>query len=106
MKILKTYLRVCLVLLPLSFLPIIIDAFGLGKNWLMLGFRTLRDLGTLGIAIYYLNEYNGVKGAYYLTLSSLLMSVVFLVTMALFYHLKLNSTGKSDYEYIEDSIVD
>ena len=36
MKILKTYLRVCLVLLPLSFLPIIIDAFGLGKNWLML----------------------------------------------------------------------
>ncbi|MDD3998993.1 MAG: tetratricopeptide repeat protein [Candidatus Shapirobacteria bacterium] len=35
-KILKTYLRVCLVLLPLSFLPIIIDAFGLGKNWLML----------------------------------------------------------------------
>jgi len=36
MKILKTYLKVCLVLLPLSFLPIIIDAFGLGKNWLML----------------------------------------------------------------------
>ena len=36
MKILKTYLQVCLVLLPLSFLPIIIDAFGLGKNWLML----------------------------------------------------------------------
>lgn len=36
MKILKTYLRVCLVLLPLSFLPIIIDAFGFGKNWLML----------------------------------------------------------------------
>ncbi|MBP6989696.1 hypothetical protein KBB48_02900, partial [Candidatus Shapirobacteria bacterium] len=36
MKILKTYLRVCLVLLPLSFLPIIVDAFGLGKNWLML----------------------------------------------------------------------
>lgn len=35
-KILKIYLRVCLVLLPLSFLPIVIDAFGLGKNWLML----------------------------------------------------------------------
>lgn len=35
-KILKTYLKICLVLLPLSFLPIVIDAFGLGKNWLML----------------------------------------------------------------------
>lgn len=72
-----------------------------GRNWLMLGFRTLRDLGTLGIAFYYLNEFNGVNGAYYLTLSALLMSVVFLVTMAVFYHFKLNSTGKSDYEFIE-----
>jgi O-antigen/teichoic acid export membrane protein len=72
-----------------------------GKNWLMLGFRSLRDLGTLGIAFYYLNEYKGVKGAYYLTMSALLMSVVFLVTMAVFYHLKLNSTIKSDYEFIE-----
>lgn len=62
-----------------------------GKNWLMLGFRSIRDLGTLAIAIYFLITYNGIKGAYYLSMSALFMSVIFLATMALFYHLKLNA---------------
>jgi len=34
-KILKIYLKLCLVLVPISFLPVVIDGFGWGKNWLM-----------------------------------------------------------------------
>lgn len=34
-KILKTYLKVWLFLLPIFFLPVIVDGFGFGKNWLM-----------------------------------------------------------------------
>jgi len=73
-----------------------------GKNWLMLAFRSLRDLGTLGIAIYFLTTFNGERGAFYMTLSALLMSVIFLLTMAVFYHLKLNAKGNIEYEFTED----
>lgn len=34
-KILKTYLKVWLFLLPIFFLPVVVDSFGFGKNWLM-----------------------------------------------------------------------
>lgn len=34
-KILKTYLKVWLFLLPIFFLPVVVDGFGFGKNWLM-----------------------------------------------------------------------
>jgi Tfp pilus assembly protein PilF len=35
MKILRTYLKVWLFVLPIFFLPIVVDAFGFGKNWLL-----------------------------------------------------------------------
>lgn len=35
-NILRTYLKVWLFLLPIFFLPVVVDSFGLGKNWLML----------------------------------------------------------------------
>lgn len=34
-KILRTYLKVWLFLLPIFFLPVVVDSFGFGKNWLM-----------------------------------------------------------------------
>ena len=34
-KILRTYLKIWLFLLPIFFLPVVIDSFGFGKNWLM-----------------------------------------------------------------------
>lgn len=34
-KILRTYLKVWLFILPIFFLPIVVDSFGFGKNWLM-----------------------------------------------------------------------
>jgi len=34
-KLLKTYLKGCLFLLPIFFLPVVVDSFGFGKNWLM-----------------------------------------------------------------------
>ena len=72
-----------------------------GKNWLMLGFRSIRDLGTLAITIYFLISFKGEKGAYYLTMSALLMSAIFLSTMALFYHLNLNAQGVPTINSIE-----
>lgn len=36
-KVLSIYLRVCLVLLPIFYLPIVVDAFGLGKNLMIFG---------------------------------------------------------------------
>ncbi len=72
-----------------------------GKNWLMLGFRSIRDLGTLGVAVYFLTTYNGAKGAYYLAMSALLMSFIFLATMAIFYHLKLNAKINIDNKFLE-----
>lgn len=35
-KILRNYLKGCLFLLPIFFLPVVVDNFGFGKNWLML----------------------------------------------------------------------
>lgn len=34
-KILRTYLKVWLFVLPVFFLPVVVDNFGFGKNWLM-----------------------------------------------------------------------
>lgn len=34
-KILRSYLKVWLFLLPIFFLPVVVDGFGFGKNWLM-----------------------------------------------------------------------
>ena len=35
-KILQMYLKVWLLVLPIFFLPVVVDSFGFGKNWLML----------------------------------------------------------------------
>jgi len=62
-----------------------------GKNWQMLGFRSLRDLGTLGLAYFFIIHFKGEKSAYYLSLSVLIISIIFLLTMSIFYHSTLSS---------------
>lgn len=59
------------------------------RNWLMLLFRILRDGLGLAIGYYLIMEENGLNGALSLAKSSFIVSVIFLVLMAMVYELKI-----------------
>lgn len=61
------------------------------KNWLMFVIRMLRDSGILLITYLLLQERGKNEGAGVLAVSTLLMSVVFCIVIALYYNLKIKN---------------
>jgi O-antigen/teichoic acid export membrane protein len=68
-----------------------------GRNWLMFGFRLIRDIGKIAVAYYFLISFEGMNGAKYVSSTILFMSVVFLTLMALVYHLHISIKSKNSF---------
>ena len=57
-----------------------------GKNWLMFMIRTVRDLGILAILYFIFKYITTSNGAMMLTVSNLIMGIIFLAIMYFIYN--------------------